>query len=319
MGPEIWVTGNNRRTRRLVEGSNLPKFWRECIQAMWRARPRRIVGSDPAQCSTHTHEILTVTIVDHCTVQYNNTRWVPLSEMTVKCTYWSIFRHRWGTPMPIGRVRWEQRGVVADWPMAWSTIRCDSVTKKQAARALKLMHCVGLASSRLCAVSECHCGQGGRESMWHGVFECDVARGAWQVVEGWWGRLGGTSAVNDPIHKLTIVDRGRAGEVGVEVWRLLCACMLDALWVGWTSWVHEGRVMVIGDILRQWEKDVVERVQILWVRAVRMCSDYDRHIDYVPGCIWSKPKVDHMGAFINTWVGPLGGVMQGRWVASRLI
>ena len=319
MGPEMWVAGRGRRALRSVDSSNLPRFWKECIKAMWKVRPRRIAGADPNHCSIHTHQFQTVTIVDYCTVQYNNVKWEPLSAMTVKLAYWSIIRYRWGVPIPVGRTRWEQRGAVADWPFAWSNVRCDSVTKKQAGRSLKLMHCVGQASSRLCAVADCHCGVGGRVSMWHGVFECEVARRAWRRVEEWWHRLGGRSDVSDPIHKLTVVDRGRGGEVEAEVWRLLCACMLDILWVGWTRWVHEGAVMVIDSILRGWEALVLERVEILWTRAVRLSSEYDRHIDYVPGCIWSKPKVDHMGNFSRSWEGPLGRIVQGRWVPTRLV
>ena len=72
-------------------------------------------------------------------------------------------------------------------------------------------------------------------------------------------------------------------------------------------------------MLKQWEKDVMERVKMLWMRAVRLCEDYDRHIDYVPGCVWSKPRVNHREKFKETWQGVLGQVVQEEWVAARLL
>ena len=78
------------------------------------------------------------------------------------------------------------------------------------------MHGVEEASSRLCTLKDCACGQV-RANMWHGIFDCDGARATWRVVERWWVRSGGRSSVSNPIHKLTVIDEGRSQEVEVEV------------------------------------------------------------------------------------------------------
>ena len=278
----------------------------------------RIPGSNPAQISTHTVEFRSVTIQGYSTVQYNNTQWVPLADFTVKLAYWCIARHKWGNPMPIGQIRWKERGVTADWPAAWSNVRSDTISKQQAERAYKLMHRVGPATSALCGLRDCSCGHA-QANMSHGVFECPVAARAWAVVERWWVKLGGTSSTAHAIHKLTVTDREREVEVGVGVWRLLCACMVDCLWVSWTAWVHQGKTRTTMGILAEWEAKVWERVGMLWNRAVRLNDDYDRHIDYVPGCVWSQPRVNHVAEFIGQWNGPLGRVVGGNWVPSRLV
>ena len=185
LGPGVWTQGPSRGNRRALANSRLPKFWKDCIQAMWQVKPRRIVGTDPNMHSVHTHDIETVTIEGYCTVQYNKTQRVPLANMTVKLAYWAIIRHSWGNPVPRGQTNWVARGMRAEWPRAWSNIRSDTISKKQAERAYKLMHCVGGSSNRLCSVEDCGCGHP-RANMWHGIFECREARRAWGVVEQWW-------------------------------------------------------------------------------------------------------------------------------------
>jgi hypothetical protein len=318
MTSSIWVAGHSRGALNAIQSSHLPRFWQECIKAMWDLRPVRIPHSDPHRCDVHTHMFHTVTIVDYCTVQYNRTQWVGLSEFTVKLAYWCIVRHKWGNPVPKGQTNWVQRGVQAEWPVAWSNIRSPVISKKQAERSYKLMHCVGPASSRLCGLSDCSCGST-RTNMWHGIFECPAAMRAWRAVEAWWYKLGGTSDITHPIHKLTVVSTYRGGEVQVDVWRLLCACMIDCLWVGWTGWVHNHKEINIPQVLLQWEKSVHERIRMQWIRALRITSDYSRHIDYVPGCIWSKPRIDHKGKFRQTWEGPLGRIGIGNeWTPNQL-
>ena len=320
MGADVWLRGKGGRVARQVDESNLPEFWKQCIRAFWGLRVRRLGGSDPHMHSVYTHAFHTVTIAGHCTVQYHNTQWVALRDFTVKLAYWCLARYKWPNIVPTGQVRWTERGVTAEWPVAWANIRSDTISNAQAERSYKLMHNVGPASNRLCGgrPCACHCGHT-RVSMWHGVFECPHAMRAWSVVEVWWSELGGTSSVQCPVHKLTVTTGSRGEEVDAGVWRLLCACMLDSLWTRWTKWVHQGQDWTVMEVLTEWQNAVWQRVQMLWVRAVRLCADHDRHVDYVPGCIWSKTRVDHIQLFRDRWEGPLGKVVQGRWVPSQLI
>ena len=318
LGDEVCVANPGGKGQAAIDRSSLPKFWKQCLKAMWKLKLVRVPGTRDDSYTLHTHRFRTVTIIDHCTVQYNNEQWLTLDDFSVKMAYWCMIKHAVGHPVPNGQAIWIRNGAVVEWPVAWSNIRSPSISKKQAGRSLKLMHRACEASTALVALATCDCGHQ-HASMWHGLFECVGAMRAWAGVERWWHRLGGHSCVMDPIHKLTVTTAGRLAEVESEVWRLLCSCMLDVLWVRWTGWVHQQRQMTVTEVLRRWERDVHERVTLLWVRANRLCEEYDCHVNYVPGCTWSKPKEDHIGAFRQTWEGPLGVVMGSRWVPSQLL
>ena len=97
------------------------------------------------------------------------------------------------------------------------------------------------------------------------------------------------------------------------MWRLLCACLIDIMWVGWTRWAHQGVVPDSRTQLEEWRVSVHDQITTLWVRANRRVREYDTHVDYVPGCVWSRPREDHVGMFKNTWEGVLGRVVGCRW------
>ena len=71
--------------------------------------------------------------------------------------------------------------------------------------------------------------------------------------------------------------------------------------------------------LMQWERGVHDRIHMLWLRACRLTRGYGYHVNYVPGCVWSKPPIPHIPDFYSTWEGPLGRVVGHRWVPSALI
>ena len=258
------------------------------------------------------------TVVRYRTVHYFQTQPVTLSRFSVKLAYWCLVRKAHGVPIPKGQGRWAGMPFIVEWPVAWCSVRCDSLTKKQEWRAYKLMHFVGSATVRLCSETSCFCGEQVAD-LWHGIFDCHRARALWSIVEGWWGRLGGSSPVSHPMCKITLPNNQMRSEVPWQVWRLLCACMIDVLWIDWTRWVHEGVGSSEAELRREWAERVHESITVIWVRARRLEREYDTHVHYVPGCAWSQPKIYHESSFIMKWCGPLGSVVNGVWVSTAAL
>ena len=202
---------------------------------------------------------------DYCTVQ--NHQQITLEDYTVKMAYWCLVKNTHGTATPRAQERWAAHPCPVEWPIAWCGIKDESLTKKQQGRAYLLMHSPGGASMRLYVRGvrlPLRGGLGGG-TMWHGVFECTVARSLWEEVEGWWTRLGGKSRVQHPMCKLTFPTEAQSLEVAPQVWRVLCACMLDILWVEWTAWAHRRVRRDESSMLREWKRKVSETVGMLWL------------------------------------------------------
>ena len=95
--------------------------------------------------------------------------------------------------------------------------------------------------------------------------------------------------------------------------------LIDVLWVDWTRWVHEGVGASEAELRGQWACKVHECITVLWIRARRLCREYDLHADYVPGCVWSQPRVNHVSKFRAAWCGKLGAVVNDVWMTSATL
>ena len=69
-------------------------------------------------------------------------------------------------------------------------------------------------------------------------------------------------------------------------------------------------------MLREWKRKVSETVGMLWLRAQRLEREHKLHVDYIPGCIWSKPPREHVRDFLQAWEGPLGRVVNEAWTPA---
>ena len=185
---------------------------------------------------------------------------------------------------------------------------------------LNVRHPTGRGDGRLeTGEGECFCGLEVAD-MWHGLFECERAKVVWRQVERWWYKLGGVSPVEHPMCKVTTPNREVGEEVHGEIWRLLCACMIDVLWVDWTRWIHEGVAKSEAHIEDEWRNHVHESITVLWYRANRMQREQDIHVDYVPGCVWSRPKQNYIHQFTSVWCGELGSIdASSNWRTSATL
>ena len=320
LGDRIWTVKPTRAQKAAVESSAIPRFWVECLKAFWQLRvsvdPETVHG--PATL-LEGHRFMSVTLSGYSTVHYNRIQSVNLTEFSIKLAYWCLVRNKHKVPVPTAQGRWDAIRRGTDWPSAWGGIRNQSLTRKQEWRAWQLMHSVERASARLCRPCTCHCGHRDAD-MWHGLFECPHARGLWAGAEALWAALGGSSDVSDPMSKLTMPTWAMRDEVEGEIWRLICACIIDVLWIDWTRWAHQGRHDSLVTHKVQWRAHFHEAVTVLWMRAQRMNREYDYHIDYVPGCIWSQPRIDHEREFRARWVGVMGRVTgYGTWLTSAAL
>ena len=165
--------------------SDMPQFWKDNIKAFWKLRvaeSRPVVSGctvPVVQATTFT----TVTLSGYSTVHYHQLQTLPLSKYTIKLGYWCLVRRTHKVPVPRCQNRWAGMPWAVEWPLAWSGVRAESVSKKQAWRALRLMHCVGSSTVRLCSECKCMCGMEVAD-MWHGIFECTRAKALWRVVGG---------------------------------------------------------------------------------------------------------------------------------------
>ena len=102
--------------------------------------------------------------------------------------------------------------------------------------------------------------------------------------------------------------------VDIGVWRVLCASMIDVLWVAWTTWAHDQSApkkawREVCSLREEWKSNVRERIKTLWFRAQRLSVEKSIHVKYyVPGSKWSTKEVREnspRGEFKIRWVGPL--------------
>jgi len=302
----IWTYQPTPAIRAAVQQHYMPQFWKDCISAFWKLGVYLAHGPTGDWMADFVFD--SVTITDYCVVHYNRVQQVNLRSFSIKLAYWTILKGKYGHPVPSCQLRWPlintPAPLLVDWVRAWNGVRSQSITKKQEGRALKLMHSAGKPSARMCRPGTCHCGSPA-ETMWHGIFECARARRLWARVEILWQRLGGQANVRHPMCKLTTPTREIEEQVPGEVWRLLCATMVDLLWVDWTAWIHNGAARSEQQIVIEWESTVRDCIRRLWMRARRLEREYKLHVDYVPGCIWSRPPEAHSQRFVSTWSGPL--------------
>ena len=141
----LWTCKPFQVLRTRLQSSWMPQFWKDAVEAFWELRvdgPWQMINNNMTELMTSVH-FSSVEITDHCTVHYRRTQQVPLSKYSVKLAYWCLVKQKHGLPVPKGQTRWHGMQFRVDWPVAWCSVRCDSITKKQTWRAYKLMHCVG--------------------------------------------------------------------------------------------------------------------------------------------------------------------------------